>query len=41
MPVQSAVKLDAIAKELNRRPQQSLNCMTPLEKFAEVIATTS
>jgi IS30 family transposase len=33
-------ELDAIAEELNNRPRQTLNWVTPLEKFAEVVAMT-
>ena len=33
-------ELDAIAKKLNNRPRQTLNRMTPSEKFLEVVATT-
>ena len=33
-------ELNAIAEELNNRPRQTLNWVTPLEKFAEVFAMT-
>jgi IS30 family transposase len=30
-------ELDAIAEELNNRPRQTLNWVTPLERFAQVL----
>jgi len=36
----SEEELDAIAEELNNRPRQSLGWVTPLARFAEVVATT-
>ncbi len=36
----SEEELDAIAEELNNRPRQSLGWVTPLERFAEVVAMT-
>lgn len=40
LTVHSEEELDAIAEELNNRPRQSLGWVTPLEKFAEVVAMT-
>jgi IS30 family transposase len=38
--VHAKEKLDAIAEELNNPPRRTLSWMTPLEKFAEVVAMT-
>jgi IS30 family transposase len=40
LTVHTEEELDAIAEELNNRPRQTLNWVTPLEKFAEVVAMT-
>ncbi|MBI3429112.1 MAG: IS30 family transposase, partial [Actinobacteria bacterium] len=40
LSVHSEEELDAIAQELNARPRQTLNWMTPSEKFLEVVAMT-
>ena len=40
LTVHSEEELDAIAEELNNRPRQSLGWVTPLERFAEVVAMT-
>jgi len=40
LSIHSEEELDAIAEELNNRPRQTLNWVTPLEKFAEVVAMT-
>lgn len=40
LSVHSEEELDAIAKELNARPRQTLNWMTPSDKFYEVVAMT-
>jgi IS30 family transposase len=40
LSVHSEEVLDAIAKEPNARPRQTLDWMTPSEKFLEVVAMT-
>jgi len=41
LSIHTEAELDSIAEELNNRPRQTLNWVTPLEKFAEVVATTA
>jgi IS30 family transposase len=36
----SQAELNRVARQLNRRPRETLNWMTPLEKMREVVATT-
>jgi IS30 family transposase len=36
----SQAKLDAVARELNERPRQTLNFETPVERFQQCVATT-
>ena len=36
----SQADLDAVAAELNGRPRETLEFMTPSEKFAEAVAST-
>ena len=38
LSVQSQVKLDAVARELNERPRKTLNYHSPAEKFAQCVA---
>jgi hypothetical protein len=40
-PIQSQVKLSAIARQLNERPRKTLLYQTPADKFAECVAATS
>ena len=40
LSIHSGDELDSIAEELNNRPRQTLGWVTPLEKFAEVVAMT-
>lgn len=40
LSIHSEEELDAVAEELNNRPRQTLNWVTPLEKFAGVVAMT-
>lgn len=40
LSIHTEEELDAIAEELNNRPRQTLGWVTPLEKFAEVVAMT-
>lgn len=40
LKIHSEKELDAIALELNNRPRQTLDWMTPSENFFEVVATT-
>ena len=37
LSIHTEAELDAIAEELNNRPRQTLNWMTPLERFAQVL----
>jgi IS30 family transposase len=37
LSIHTEEELDAIAEELNNRPRQTLNWMTPLERFAQVL----
>jgi IS30 family transposase len=37
LSIHTEEELDAIAEELNNRPRQTLNGMTPLERFAQVL----
>ncbi len=41
LSIHTEEELNAIAEELNNRPRQTLNWMTPLERFAEVVAMTA
>ncbi|MBM7123726.1 IS30 family transposase, partial [Dyella kyungheensis] len=36
----SQAKLDAVARELNERPRQTLNFETPAERFQQCVALT-
>ena len=40
LSVHSQAELNRVARQLNRRPRETLNWMTPLEKMREVVATT-
>jgi IS30 family transposase len=40
LSVHSQAELNRVARQLNRRPRETLNWMTPLEKIREVVATT-
>ena len=39
LAVHTEAKLDAVARELNERPRQTLGWMSPSRKFAEVVAS--
>lgn len=41
LSVHSQSKLNAIARQLNERPQKTLNYQTPAEKFAQCVAAIS
>jgi IS30 family transposase len=38
--VHSQAELNRVARQLNRRPRETLGWMTPLEKMREIVATT-
>jgi len=40
LSVHSQAELNRVARQLNRRPRETLGWMTPLEKIREVVATT-
>ncbi len=40
LSVHSQAELNRVARQLNRRPRETLGWMTPLEKMREVVATT-
>jgi IS30 family transposase len=41
LSIHTAEDLEAIAEQLNNRPRQTLGWVTPLKKFAEVVAMTA